>query len=177
MFAFAIWDENRRELFAARDHLGQKPFFYVHRGDHLLFASEIKGLLALDPSLREMDLEALDQYLTLRIIASPKSMFKDIKKLPPAHFLRFQAGGQLMVSGYWNLNYEPKHGVTEEELVDELEERAGRVSETAYGQRCAGWGVHERRLGFNASCCLAYGESECRIIEDLYRWPPLWGIR
>jgi asparagine synthase (glutamine-hydrolysing) len=123
MFAFAIWDENRRELFAARDHLGQKPFFYVHRGDQLLFASEIKALLALDPSLREMDLEAFDQYLTLRIIASPKSMFKEVRKLPPAHFLRFPAGGQLKVSGYWNLDYEPKHCGTEGELVDELEER------------------------------------------------------
>ena len=87
MFAFAIWDEKKQSLFAARDRLGQKPFYYVHRENTLIFASEIKALLAFDPTLAEMDAESLDQYLTLRIIAPPRSMFRDIKKLPPAHSL------------------------------------------------------------------------------------------
>jgi len=63
MFAFAIWDEKRQRLFAARDRLGQKPFYYVHRGNEFFFASEIKGLLAFDPSLAELDLEALEPQL------------------------------------------------------------------------------------------------------------------
>lgn len=91
MFAFAIWDEKRRRLFAARDRLGQKPFFFVQRGHELFFASEIKALLALDPSLAELDLASLDQYLTLRLIAPPRSMFRSIRKLAPAHCLTFHA--------------------------------------------------------------------------------------
>ncbi len=83
MFAFAIWDAKERSLFLARDHLGQKPLFYVHRGEELAFASEIKALLVGDPSLRQMDCDALHQYLTLRIIAPPLTMFSQIRKLPP----------------------------------------------------------------------------------------------
>src|SRR5207248_1424848 len=67
MFAFAIWDTKQKRLFAARDHLGQKPFFYANQDGRFLFGSEIKALLAADSSLAEMDLQALDQYLTLRI--------------------------------------------------------------------------------------------------------------
>ncbi len=123
MFAFAIWDEAKQSLFAARDRLGQKPFFYVQRGGEFYFASEIKGLLALDPTLAQMDLAALDQYLTLRLIAPPRSMFREIKKLPPAHFLQFDADTGLAVERYWDLSYEPKLDGSDDELVDELEER------------------------------------------------------
>jgi asparagine synthase (glutamine-hydrolysing) len=123
MFAFAIWDEKRRRLFAARDRLGQKPFFFVQRGAELLFASEIKGLLALDPSLAEMDLEALDQYLSLRLIAPPRSMFRAIRKLAPAHSLTFDADSGLRIERYWDLHFEPKLSGSDDDLVDELEAR------------------------------------------------------
>jgi len=122
MFAFAIWDEKKQSLFAARDRLGQKPFYYVHRENTLIFASEIKALLAFDPSLAVMDEESLDQYLTLRIIAPPRSMFRDIKKLAPAHSLSFSTTSDLKINRYWDLNYEPKLHGTDNELVDELEE-------------------------------------------------------
>src|SRR5215813_3596255 len=75
MFAFALWDSRKRRLLAARDHLGQKPFYYAHTARGFAFASEIKALLAFDPALRRMNLEALDQYFTLRLIAPPHSMF------------------------------------------------------------------------------------------------------
>lgn len=122
MFAFAIWDTRDRSLFAARDHLGQKPFFYVKRGNRFAFASEIKALLAMDPSLREMDCEALDQYLTLRVIAPPRTMFRSIRKLAPGHFLVFR-DGNLQIERYWDLRYEPKLQCKEEDLLDELEQR------------------------------------------------------
>jgi len=89
MFAFAIYDFRERKLLVARDHLGQKPLYYHHDGDCFAFASEIKALLALSPGLAEMDETALYEYLTLRIIAPPRSMFRKIRKLPPAHFLTF----------------------------------------------------------------------------------------
>ena len=123
MFAFAIWDESRSTLFVARDRLGQKPLFYVQQGEKLFFASEIKGLLALDPSLAKPDLAALNQYLTLRIITPPRSMFKEIKKLAPAHCMTFSPTTGLKISRYWDLKYEPKLSGSEGELVDELEER------------------------------------------------------
>ncbi len=123
MFSFAIWDESRKSLFAARDRLGQKPFYYVELNGAFCFASEIKALLALDPSLAELDLAALDQYLTLRVIAPPMSMFRKIRKLPPAHTLKFQVGKEVQIRRYWQLDYEPKHSGSDEELADELEEK------------------------------------------------------
>jgi asparagine synthase (glutamine-hydrolysing) len=123
MFAFAIWDEKRRRLFAARDRLGQKPFFYVQRGNELLFASEIKSLLAFDSSLAEINLTALDQYLALRLIAPPRSMFKSIRKLAPAHSLTFDTESGLHIERYWDLSYEPKLTGSDDDLVDELEAR------------------------------------------------------
>jgi asparagine synthase (glutamine-hydrolysing) len=120
MFAFAIWDTKERSLFLARDHLGQKPLFYVHRGEELAFASEIKALLVSNPALRQMDCRALHQYLTLRVIAPPLSMFSAIRKLPPAHTLQFK-NGQVKIERYWHLRYEPKLPLTEHDLVDELE--------------------------------------------------------
>jgi len=123
MFAFAIWDEKRKKLFAARDRLGQKPFYYVVRGNELYFASEIKALLALDPALAKVDPEALAQYLTLRIIAAPRSMFTEIRKLPPAHQFTFEANTGLRMTRYWDLNYEPKLHGTDDDLVDQLEDQ------------------------------------------------------
>ncbi len=123
MFAFAIWDARKQRLFAARDRLGQKPFYYVLRDSELLFASEIKALLTADPSLAELDLGALDEYLTLRLISAPRSMFRRICKLPPAHFMTFDRSRGLSIERYWDLPYEPKWEGTEDQLLEELEER------------------------------------------------------
>lgn len=123
MFSFAIWDEKRGELFVARDRFGQKPLFYVHRESELLVASEIKALLSVDPSLAEMDTEALDQYFALRIIAPPLSMFREIRKLPPAHYMTFNQIDGLNIQRYWTLRYEPKFTAPEEDLLEELENR------------------------------------------------------
>jgi asparagine synthase (glutamine-hydrolysing) len=122
MFAFAIWDRRRQRLFAARDHLGQKPFYYAAIGDQFYFSSEIKGLLAVRPDLREPNLEALDQYLALRFIAAPRSMFRRIRKLPPAHHLTFEVGGRTHVERYWQLAYEPKRQVNLDDAVAETKE-------------------------------------------------------
>jgi asparagine synthase (glutamine-hydrolysing) len=121
MFAFAIWDQNDESLFAARDHLGQKPLFYSEGSDQLLFASEIKALLAARPSLAVMDTESLDQYLSFRIIVSPRTMFREIRKLPPGHALKYSQRDGLETYRYWDLDYEPKYSDSEDELVERLE--------------------------------------------------------
>ncbi len=123
MFAFALWDVRRRRLLAARDHLGQKPFYYSADEKSFAFASEIKALLAYDPGLRELDLEALDQYLGLRLVAPPRSMFRRVRKLPPAHRLVYEPGKAPEIAPYWSLQYQPKLTLGEEALVDELDER------------------------------------------------------
>jgi asparagine synthase (glutamine-hydrolysing) len=123
MFAFALWDGRRKRLFAARDHLGQKPLYYANTANGFAFASEIKALLAFEPSLRELNLSALDQYLALRLIAPPQSMFRRIHKLPPAHSLTLQAGGVPVISRYWNLSYQPKWTQRHQTLLDELDHR------------------------------------------------------
>lgn len=121
MFAFALWDTEKRQLLAARDHLGQKPFLYAEQSGGFAFASEIKGLLAFDPSLRQLNLEALDQYFALRLIAAPRSMFEGIHKLPPGHALIVRPGEKALIWRYWNIRYEPKLQGSEDELTDALE--------------------------------------------------------
>jgi asparagine synthase (glutamine-hydrolysing) len=85
MFAFALWDSIRRELFLARDHLGIKPLYYVDLGNRILFASEIKALLQDSGCPREVDVEALAELFTFRYVPSPKTLFKGIRKLPQGH--------------------------------------------------------------------------------------------
>jgi asparagine synthase (glutamine-hydrolysing) len=121
MFAFALWDASRRRLFLARDHLGQKPLYFHAENGVFAFASEIKGLLTAFPKLRAVDENALDQYLALRFIAAPLSMFRGVQKLPPAHYLVVDAGSAPRVEKYWDLTFEPKEDKSEPELLDELE--------------------------------------------------------
>jgi asparagine synthase (glutamine-hydrolysing) len=121
MFAFGLWDARKRRLLIGRDHLGQKPLYYANTARGFAFASEIKALLAFDPALRELSLPALDQYLGLRLIAPPLSMFRGIRKLPPAHLLVFEAGREPVISRFWSLSYQPKLAGSDEQLLDELE--------------------------------------------------------
>jgi asparagine synthase (glutamine-hydrolysing) len=123
MFAFVLWDSRRKRLLAARDHLGQKPFFYCDEPGRFAFASEIKGLLGLDPSFRTLNLAALDQYFALRLIAPPLSMFRGVHKLPPGHLLTIEHHGRPVIKRYWDLRYQPKLEGSDEALTDELEAR------------------------------------------------------
>ncbi len=121
MFAFAIWDRRRRRLLVARDHFGQKPLFYTEAGGRLTFASEIKALLADDPSLAELSPVALDQYLTLRFVQPPETFFARVRALPPAHYLIWE-DGRLRVEPYWTLSYGPKWEDQEDRLLDRIDE-------------------------------------------------------
>ena len=105
MYAFAIWDRRRRELFIARDRLGIKPLFYaVQPGRRLIFGSEIKSLLQTDIS-REPDYLGLHDYLSLFYVPTPRSAFKEIHKLPPGHWLRCRADGTVQIERYWDVPF------------------------------------------------------------------------
>lgn len=103
MFAFAIWDRRSRTLFAARDRLGEKPFYYRRLPDGtLIFGSELKALRAFDPSLEfELDRQALDAYFAYGYVPGPRSIYRDVHKLPAAHTLSWQ-DGKVSIARYWS---------------------------------------------------------------------------
>lgn len=122
MFAFAIWDGLKGSLMLARDRVGKKPLLYAMLPGSLVFASEARAILAHPGVERSVDLGALDLYLTLGYIPSPLTIFSQIKKLPPAHYLICR-GGQLSLKRYWELRYTPKaRFISEDECCDRLKE-------------------------------------------------------
>jgi asparagine synthase (glutamine-hydrolysing) len=121
MFGFAIWDRTRRRLLLARDHFGQKPLFYTERAGTLTFASEIKALLADDPTLAELSPRALDQYLTMRFVQPPETFFSRVRALPPAHYMVWE-NGRARIERYWDLTYGPKWTYSEEETLERIDE-------------------------------------------------------
>lgn len=126
MFAFGLWDQKRRRLLLARDRVGKKPLFYTQVGDRFLFASELQGLLADARVPREVYPPAIDAYLTYGYVPAPHTAFRNIFKLPPAHYLTLDvkpAGFDLRVERYWSLGYLPKLKLDAEEASAELREK------------------------------------------------------
>jgi len=121
IFAFALWDANRRRLLLARDHLGVKPLYYVKIGDSLFFSSEIKAFLAAPGCPREVDLKSLGELFALRYVPSPDTLFRDIKKLPPAHCMVVDASG-FSIKRYWNWVPQESTNVKESELIEAYQE-------------------------------------------------------
>jgi len=107
MFAFALWDADRRRLFAARDRLGKKPLFYCQRGETLYFGSEIKAILVHPDIPREVDFEALGYFLSLNYTPAPHTLFAGIRQLEPGQYLLFSQG-RLEIHDYWDLEYPPE---------------------------------------------------------------------
>lgn len=107
MFAFAIWDERKRELLIARDRLGVKPLYYVHNADgSLYFASEIKALLAARAVKAEINFRALPDYLANHATSGVETLFKGVYRLPPGHILRWsEASGRIEIEKYWDISY------------------------------------------------------------------------
>jgi asparagine synthase (glutamine-hydrolysing) len=117
MFAFGLWDERQKCLFLARDRIGQKPLKYYLDDNCLIFASELKSILK-DPQVkREVDIEAIDAYLTYQYVPHPMTGFKGIKKLPHAHYLLWQEG-KLAIKRYWSLSFAPKLDRPQREITE-----------------------------------------------------------
>jgi asparagine synthase (glutamine-hydrolysing) len=109
MFAFAIWDTAEQRLFIARDRFGIKPLCYSWDGETLVFASEMKAILASSLVPKEIDQQALWHYLTFRYVPAPYSMWRNIRKLPPAHTLTFDARQRTIeLKRYWDLRFGPE---------------------------------------------------------------------
>jgi asparagine synthase (glutamine-hydrolysing) len=121
MFAFAIWDRGKRTLLLARDRIGKKPLYYYHAGgDRLAFASEIKSLLELPGMERKIEPTAVADYLKYLYIPAPKTIYKNVFKLEPAHYLELAAGGEPRVEEYWDVDFSVAAGCSLEQSQSEL---------------------------------------------------------
>ena len=122
MFAFAIYDKRKRELFAARDRLGKKPFFYAELGGVFHFASELPALRRSPLWTDDIDLSSLEGYLSLGYFIAPATVFRHARKLPPASTLRV-SNGCVTVASYWDVpEFDTDHR-PDSEIIKEADER------------------------------------------------------
>ena len=115
MFAFAIWDSRRQELFLARDRVGKKPLLYSKVGGAFLFGSEFSSLLVHPSVGREVNREAIHDYLSFMCVPAPQTAYRDIRKLEPGHSLTLKADGEIKIERYWQPDFSKKIKITEEE--------------------------------------------------------------
>ncbi|MCD6204151.1 MAG: asparagine synthase (glutamine-hydrolyzing) [Candidatus Marinimicrobia bacterium] len=121
MFAFAIWDGKKQKMLIARDRLGIKPLFFYEDNEKFIFASEIKAILAFTEVNTSIDHTAIFDYLTFNYIPAPKSIYTEIKKLPPGHYITFEKN-KTNVSQYWNYSYSANQNLNFKDTKDRLEE-------------------------------------------------------
>ena len=118
MFAFALWDEKKQELIIARDKSGKKPLYYTEQSGRFCFASELKALFELDWVNREIDEKVLYDFLTYDLVPPPNTMFKNIFKFKPGHFMRINTKGIIDYKPYFELKKKSLQFETESQLAD-----------------------------------------------------------
>lgn len=119
MFAFVIWDKKKKELFGARDFFGIKPMYYAAMDGTLMFGSEIKSFLEHPKFRKELNTAALENYLTFQYSPAAETFFKNVYKLPPAHYFRFTKG-KMTITKYWDVNFEADDGPSLDEWVNKI---------------------------------------------------------
>ena len=127
MFAFALWDEKRKELFIARDRVGIKPLYYTKTDDSLIFGSEIKSILEDSSVKREVDLGMIDRFLSFYFLPGDRTLFDGIYKLLPGHYMVCR-GGEVTIKQYWDLHFSESSvdiNKAEKRLLELLEESLG----------------------------------------------------
>jgi len=164
MFAFAIWDSNTKSLLLARDRLGIKPLFYYEDDEKLIFASEIKAILAFPNLDLSLNNKALFDFLTFTYIPCPTTIYKKIKKLQPGTFMQF-CENQTVIKPYWQLDYNINYDWTLKDATNKLEEllydaiKIRLMSEVPLGAFLSG--------GIDSST-LAYFITENRLKDNLH---------
>jgi asparagine synthase (glutamine-hydrolysing) len=124
MFAFAIWDNNKQQMFCARDRFGIKPFHYYTDREKFVFGSEIKAILKNGEVNTALSYEALDSYFSFGYITGDLSIYKNIKKLQPAHYLllSFKEKSNIEIKRYWKIKFDPDYSKTESQWTQEIED-------------------------------------------------------
>lgn len=121
MFAFALWDKHEDCIYLARDRYGQKPLYYSQIGNSLIFASELKALIKHPMVKKEIDIHSLSRYLANEYIPAPHSIFQNVYKLPPGHYLKY-AKRELTVTPYWEIDFNP-NGASDYKRISDIEDR------------------------------------------------------
>jgi asparagine synthase (glutamine-hydrolysing) len=125
MFAFGLWDADRRKLFAARDRAGKKPFFCYQDGRTFCFASVQTSLIGLLAKTPDIDPHAIDAYLVYQSVPAPLSVFRGVRQLPAAHALTFDGEtGECEVERYWSVSYRAKTAESEPEIIEHVKSLA-----------------------------------------------------
>ncbi len=120
MFAFGIWDAEKRKLLLVRDRFGIKPLYFLHNAEQFIFASEIKAIKKCRTAHLNVDFSSVCDYFTYRFIPSPKSIWKEVGKLPPAHYLEFDFDTfSMSMESYWQLKPDNKR-ISHQEAVEEV---------------------------------------------------------
>ncbi|MBN1688996.1 MAG: asparagine synthase (glutamine-hydrolyzing) [Candidatus Omnitrophica bacterium] len=156
MFAFALWDGHQNRLFAARDRLGIKPFFYAAPGRNFIFASETKSLLEHPEVSATIDPLAFDLYMRLSFVPAPFTIFRQVKKLPPGHSLIWK-DGVMKIRRYWQLAFE-QTPMSEAAWLDALEEK---IFETVRRHLISDVPLGAFLSGGTDSTAIVYAMSQC----------------
>ncbi|MBR6396835.1 MAG: asparagine synthase (glutamine-hydrolyzing), partial [Lachnospiraceae bacterium] len=120
MFAFLIWDKEEKSVFAARDMFGIKPFYYTLCEGNLVYGSEIKSILEYPKVKKEVNLRALEEYMSFQYSVLDETFFKGIFKLMPGHFLKFK-DGELKITKYFDPSFAPEEDMDHDKLIDDIE--------------------------------------------------------
>ncbi len=121
MFSFVIWDKKRSELFGARDFFGIKPMYYAEMGSTFMFGSEIKSFLEHPDFKKELNPSALENYLTFQYSPTNETFFKNVYKLPPAHYF-IRRDGKTEIKRYWDVHFNADGKPSLDEWVDKISE-------------------------------------------------------
>lgn len=119
MFSFVIWDKNKKELFGARDFFGIKPLYYAKMNNTFMFGSEIKSFLAHPHFKKELNEDVLENYLTFQYSPTNETFFKNVCKLPPAHYFIYK-NGNIDIKRYWDVNFSPDEKPDLEEWTNKI---------------------------------------------------------
>jgi asparagine synthase (glutamine-hydrolysing) len=128
MFAFVLYDKKKQLLFGARDRLGIKPLYYIYKNSFFSFASELKTLLLLPQVSKEIDQQALYDYMSLQFIPAPRSIFRDVRKLPAAHYFIFDIKSKsLKIRKYWDVPQSSDGRMRLDDAVDLIRQQTQRA--------------------------------------------------
>lgn len=120
MYAFALWDTEKRRLLLVRDRTGQKPLYYAQWGDTFIFASEIKAILTHPAARRALNREALPEYLALGYMLPPRTMYENIYKLAPGSFLLLEPDKPPVITEYWRPTLQPDNSYSRQENAERI---------------------------------------------------------